>query len=48
MDKFLVSKLSTARASAYTTQMRGLQLAWAIWFEATLTFCCFFLKECFN
>lgn len=45
MDKFLMLKLSTAKASAYITQMKRLQFAWArrflyatrIWFEASLT-----------
>lgn len=44
MDKFLMSKLGTSRASAYITQMKGLQFAWArmflhathIWFETSL------------
>lgn len=45
MDKFLMSKLGTAQASAYVTQMRRRQFALArmfphathIWFEASLT-----------
>lgn len=48
MDKFLVSNLGTGRASACITQVKGLQLTWVIWFEATLTCCCFFQRECFN